>query len=162
MFGSLAKAILITTLGLGIAAGAIHSDDPAAASPTAASSIAGSLSDSSLVCGSAGSGTFHLAFPFYSAPHYSYFAYRVNGGAWQVTNWYFIEYGRFLVYDGRWINMGYASSGTFWTNSGSATIEAWEWRVDAATGAAGWQQLRPCSVDDFGNYGNGGIVTYNR
>jgi hypothetical protein len=143
------KGLLAAAIATGSVLGAGASDAQAA------------MSDSSLVCGQ-GTETAYIGFPLDSAPRMAIYAYRVNGGSWRYTDWYWMARGSYWSWNanaGRWVSLPADVSMKILTIGDRQHVEAWEWRVES--GAGRWVQppMTPCTTTSFFN---GGITyTYN-
>jgi hypothetical protein len=142
---SMGKGVLATAIALAAIAGA-------GARPAAAA-----ISDSNLTCG-AGTETASFGFPLDSAPRLSIFAYRVNGGAWQWTDWYYMARGNYWSWNasqGRWVGLSADVSMKILMLGNGATVEGWDYRHDPARGTGGWVNLGSCRTTSFFS---GGLV----
>lgn len=87
----------------------------------------------------------------------SQFAYRVNGGAWTYSDWYFADYVQTYRWDGRsWLS--YSARGvdglTAYKLQSGAHVEGWE-RVQLNGGDLYWQSLGTCVVSSWDS-----VITY--
>ena len=137
--GKTALALAVATTAVGAAAGEAHA----------------SLSSSSLGCAE-GTETFYLGLPIVSRPVMVIYAFRVNGGAWKWTPWYYSANSSYYVYGTTgWSALPADSSQRIYDVGNSKLIEAWEYRYDPATRATGWTNLQSCRTT---SYFSGGIV----
>ena len=146
MIGLVAKGLTAVVFAVSVVA--THDVKPAQASMT----------ESSMACG-LGTETVAFGFPQEGAGRMSVFAYRINGGAWQYTSWYYTWNGFAWIWDGaRWVDTvgGVASFALAGNNN---LVEGWEYRYDPATGSARWLDLGSCRTSSFFD---GGIRVYNR
>jgi hypothetical protein len=143
--GTMVKA-LTATAGATLLAGTMLF-----ASPTAPAAAAG-LNDAWLSCGT-GTETIHFGLPL-AGTRYSQFAYRLDGGAWQYTNWYYASNSSYQVYT----NAGWQGirdgGGPIIIVGGGHLVEGWEYRWTPASGAQ-WVNLGSCTTSSFFS---GGIV----
>jgi hypothetical protein len=119
--------------------------------------VAAALSDSSLACGE-GTETAYFGFPLDSEPRMSIFAYRVNGGGWQWTDWYYMSSGRYWNWStgqGRWLGLSADVSFKLLMLGNRAFVEGWEYRYDPVRGTEGWINLGSCTTSSFFS---GGLV----
>lgn len=142
------KARLVTLFALVAALVAIVSA-PAQASP---------VTDAQLTCTELVGFRFEL--PASSTPRQSQFYFRVDGGGWYTTNWYYTSGLTWMMYRRGigWQSIGPGGGSLpiyHFEDSARHTIEGWEYRY--AYGHYTWHNLGSCQASTF-NPGNGGIV----
>ena len=135
MIGKLAK----TAAALGLAL---------AITVTGTKTAQASMTDPSMGCG-AGTGIVTFGFPQEGPGRISIFAYRLDGGPWKFTNWYYTWNGFSWLWNGAaWEGLP-GGVATFPIVGGQHLVEGWEYRVDPATNAAQWYALPSCTTSDF-------------
>jgi hypothetical protein len=120
----------------------------AIAATSGAKPVAASMTDTSLSCG-VGTETAAFAFPLEGPGRMSVFAYRINGGSWQFTSWYYTWNGFAWIWQGgRWVDTvgGVASFALAGTNN---LVEGYEYRYDPTSGTGGWINLGSCVTSSF-------------
>jgi len=149
MFGSrvipaVTRKFMALTLAAGLAAG--MSGTAHAAIPNAYLSCA------------EGTGMFAIELPIDATARMSYFAYRVDGGAWTSTPWYYTNSGLSWVLDwGRWVALPLGGGPGMWDVGGNRLVEGFEYRYKASTGTGSWISLGWCRTTSFFE---GGIVVH--
>lgn len=132
---AIAKTLVALTLATGLAAGATK---PAEASMT----------DAYMACGE-GTGGIYFGLPLSGAARMSVFAYRVDNGGWQFTNWYYTSNGSYWMWEGKWVSLPFDSSMTARLTGGNHTVYGYEYRYNPSTGAGGWVNLGSCRTSSF-------------
>jgi hypothetical protein len=113
------------------------------------------MTNAYMACGE-GTETVYFGLPLDSPARMSIFAFRVNGGAWQWTPWYYTAQGRFWLYNGsRWEPLPAEGSSSINIVGNNKLVEGWEYRVNVSTGAGSWVSLGSCRTTSF--FG-GGLV----
>jgi hypothetical protein len=148
MFGTKAvaavtRSVMALTLASGLVVGTTQ---PAAAS---------TMTEATMVC-TEGTESVYFGLPLTGSARMSIFAYRVDGGSWAYTNWYYTSNGSYWMYDGgRWAALPVDSSMTIRSVGNRKLVEGFEYRYNPSTGAASWISLGSCRTT---SYFDGGIV----
>lgn len=140
MFGTkvvpaIARTLVALTLATGLAAGATK---PAEASMT----------DAYMACGE-GTGGIHFGLPLSGGARMSLFAYRVDSGSWQFTNWYYTSNGSYWMWEGKWASLPFDSSMTSRNIGGNHNVYGYEYRYNPSTASGGWVNLGSCRTSSF-------------
>jgi hypothetical protein len=103
---------------------------------------------------------FRFELPAASTPRQSLFYYRVDGGRWETTNWYYTSGLTWLMYRPGVGWQSIAPGGGFlpvysFTQAGQHTVEGFEYRY--AYGKYSWRDLGSCQGSTW-EWGSGGIV----
>jgi hypothetical protein len=150
--------ILVVCAAISLAAATLGGVETAKADTVATGIPAATANDTQLECAMGGS--FAIEYPSYASPaRWSYFVYRLNGGAWQTYPYYFYFDGTRDYYLGGngWNRIDPSYHG-FSLDVGGATVEAFERRYDANGSSWVWVDLGSCNTTrwlggfDF-NYG---------
>ena len=148
MFGpkvvsGIGRTLLALTLATGLATGA---SKPASAS---------TMTDATMACAE-GTETVYFGLPLTGAPRMSIFAYRLNGGAWAYTHWYYTSNGSYWLFEGgRWTALPLSGSSPFRIVGNNVLVDGFEYRYNPSTGAASWINLGSCRTSSFFT---GGII----
>jgi hypothetical protein len=108
--------------------------------------VAGSIYESGMYCPE-GTGAISFGLPLDGPARMSLFAFRVNGGEWQFTNWYYSARGVFYFFNGS--NWEDSSMMAIELISGSKLVEGFEYRYDVTSGTGGWVALGSCTTSSF-------------
>ena len=97
-----------------------------------------------------GTGVADLTLPLHAAPRMSLFFFRVDGGAWQQTDWYYTSFDHAWIWNPQsgWHEIPFYSD---WSKmiflSGTHSVDAWELRF--TDGQSQWVNLGSCTTSDF-------------
>jgi|SoiMethySBSTD1v2_1073268.scaffolds.fasta_scaffold2212355_2 hypothetical protein len=135
------KTLVVTAaLALGVAAGGTA---PAGAF---------SGSDAWLAC-SEGAGTALINLPVNAPARWSIYAYRIDGGAWQWSTWYYLDGANYSYWTGSRlasIPYGAIAQMPYFNVGGNHLFQAWEYRYDRYGRSMGRVNLGSCRTVDFG------------
>jgi len=115
------------------------------------------LSDSLMMCAE-GTESVGFSLPVSAPDRYSIFAYSVNGGTWQYSNWFYTSYGHSWMWNGQgWESAGFAA-GPIILVGNQASVVGYEYRWTQAAGGT-WVSLGSCVTTSF--FGGGIVFTSN-
>jgi hypothetical protein len=148
MFGTkvvpaIARTLVALTLATGLAAGATK---PAEAS---------TMTDAYMACAE-GTGGIYFGLPLSGGARMSLFAFRVDSGSWQFTNWYYTSNGSYWMWEGKWVSLPFDSSMTARNIGGNHNVYGYEYRYNPSTASGGWVNLGSCRTSSF--YESGIII----
>jgi hypothetical protein len=137
-----AAAVLVGAMTIGVG-----TTQAAATDPSAGAGIpAATFNDTQLDCSQ---DSFAIEYPRYSSPaRSSYFAYRISGGPWYTTTYYYFD-GTNRWY---WDNNGWNPdewNGLSIAVNGGVTVEAMERRYNANGSGWFWVDLASCFVSAY-------------
>jgi hypothetical protein len=104
-----------------------------------------------------GNGVALVNLPFVSEGAYSQFYFRVDGGQWQVSPWYYSNGDSAWIWDGAWQYLSLAESGPTFT-VGSGWVDAYEHRFTPSNWGY-WVYHEGCNAWSFA--GGGIVLTTN-
>lgn len=134
-FSAVTRTAMALTLAAGLAAGATRP-------------VEASMTDAYMACGE-GTGGIYFGFPLEGAARMSIFAYRVDNGGWQYTNWYYTSNGSYWMWEGRWNALPLSSSQTIRLVGGGHTVYGYEYRYNPSTRSGAWVNLGQCQTSSF-------------
>jgi hypothetical protein len=96
--------------------------------------------------------------PLQGSARYSQFYFRVNGGSWYKTDWYYTHNAAWYHYDATvgWHAIGFGG-GFLPLYDVTGYVEAWESRYDGSRSNQQWVYLGTCNAYSY-HVGDGGIV----
>lgn len=142
---AIGKSVLAVALAAGIMGG------------TGVQEARAALSDSSMRCPE-GTENFYFGLPLDSAPRWSIYAYRIDGGTWQWTDWYWVNRGSYWYWDAnraQVVALPADSSMRIVPVGNNKLVEGWEYRYSPSTGSGTWVNLGYCRTT---SYFGGGII----
>jgi len=123
-----------------------------------AAAVTDYLSRSTLACPFLVEG-FYFGLPIVGQGLASRYYYRLDGGAWYRTNWYYTKDISAWYFDedtGRWVAVPANNSIVTPPAGPGQLVEGWEWQYDFSTRASKWVNLGSCRI-----FKMGGVIITN-